>query len=69
MLNAISGQMLNYWQLMKHPEFKETWTRSSANKFGRIFQGVGSQTKKPTNACFFIEKHKVPADRFKEVTY
>ena len=61
--------MLNYRQLMKHPEHKEAWNISSANEFGRLFQGIGGRTNKPTNTCFFIDKKEVPPDRFKDVTY
>ena len=68
-LDATSGQMLNYRQLLQHPKFKEQWSHSSANEFGRLFQGIGGRIAKPTNTCFFINKHQVPADRFKDVTY
>ena len=64
-----SGTMLNYRQLIRHPKFKEAWTKSSAKKFGRLFQGIGGRTTKPTNTCFFINRHQVPAERFKDVTY
>ena len=50
-LNAASGQMLNYLQLMKHLDFKEAWTHSLENKFGRLFQGIGGCTAKSTNTC------------------
>ena len=68
-LDATSGQMLNYRQLLQHPQFKEQWSHSSANKFGRLFQGIGGCIAKSTNTCFFINKHQVSADRFKDVTY
>ena len=68
-LDASSGQMLNYRQLRKHPELKEAWNLSSANEFGRLFQGIGDRTKKPSNTCFFINKQQVPPERFKDVTY
>ena len=68
-LDATSGQMLNYRQLLRHPQFREQWSHSSANEFGRLFQGIGGRIAKPTNTCFFITKQQVPADRFKDVTY
>ena len=68
-LDASLGQMLNYRQLRKHPELKEAWNLSSANEFGRLFQGIGDGTKKPSNTCFFINKQQVPPERFKDVTY
>ena len=68
-LDVDSGKMLEYRQLLKHPTMKNDWAHSSANEFGRLFQGIGGRIAKPTNTCFFIHKHEVPQDRFKEVTY
>ena len=68
-LDAESGKMLEYRQLLRHPTMKADWSHSSANEFGRLFQGIGGRIEKPTNTCFFIHKHEVPQDRFKEVTY
>ena len=31
---------LNYRQLLKHPKYKETWSKSAANEFGRLTQGL-----------------------------
>ena len=65
---GVTGQ---YWQLMNHPDPKviADWALLSANKFGRLFQGVEGRTKSLTNTCFFIHRHKVPTVRFKDVTY
>jgi hypothetical protein len=41
---------------------------SSANKFGRLAQGIGGQIK-GTNTISFVHKHKVRQDRWKDVTY
>ena len=68
-LDATLGEMLNYRQLIQRPEFKKEWSHSSANEFGRLFQGIGGRIAKPTNTCFFIKKGEVPAERFKDVTY
>jgi len=68
-LDVDSGKMLEYRQLLRHPTMKADWQHSSANEFGRLFQGIGGRIEKPTNTCFFIHKHEVPQDRFKEVTY
>ena len=68
-LDATSGEMLNYRQLIQRPEFKKEWSHSSANEFGRLFQGIGGRIAKPTNTCFFINKGQVPTARFKDVTY
>ena len=42
---------------------------SSANEFGRLFQGIGVRIADPTNTCFFIHKHKVLQDCFRDATY
>jgi hypothetical protein len=41
---------------------------SSANEFGRLAQGVGGQIK-GTNTTFFVHKHQVPQDRWKDIIY
>ncbi len=63
-----SGKMLNYRQLIRHPLYKDDWTKSSANKFGRLAQGVGRRIK-GTNTIEFIHHHEIPKDRNKDVTY
>ena len=62
---------MKHHQLITHTQklIRERWTHSSANEFGCLFQGVGNRIKSPTNTCFFIHKHVVPVDRFKDVTY
>jgi hypothetical protein len=66
-----SGKMLKHRQLINHEDanISATWSTSSANEFGRLFQGVGNRIKNPTNTCHFIRKEQVPKDRFKDVTY
>ena len=68
-MDAQTGQMLNYRQLMRHPDHKGPWSLSSANEFGRLANGVGGRIKNPTNTIKFIHKHEVPRDRRKDVTY
>ena len=53
-----SGKMLKHRQLIHNddPAISETWSTSSANEFGRLFQGVGNKIKDPTNTCHFIPK-------------
>ena len=72
MANAVldkeTGQLLEYRQLIKHPRYKQPWLLSSANKFGRLTQGVGGRIK-GTNTIFFVHKHEVPQDRFRDSTY
>ena len=51
-----TGKLMNYRQLIHHPDpaVREIWTKSSANEFGRLFQGVGGRIESPNNACHFI---------------
>ncbi|KAL7523238.1 hypothetical protein ACHAXR_001576, partial [Thalassiosira sp. AJA248-18] len=68
-MDAETGKLLNYRQLMKNPKYKEDWSISSANEFGRLANGVGGRIKNPTNTIKFIQKHDIPKDRRKDVTY
>ena len=38
-----TGQSLTYRKLIKHPKYKDVWTKSAANEFGRLAQGVGNR--------------------------
>jgi hypothetical protein len=68
-MDAETGKLLNYKQLMRNPKYKKKWSISSANEFGRLANGVGGRTKNPTNTIKFIRKDEVPRDRRKDVTY
>ena len=68
-MDAESGKLLNYRQLMKHRKFKKFWGISSANEFGRLANGVGGRIKNPTNTIKFIHKRDIPKERRKDVTY
>eukprot|EP00956_Cyclotella_meneghiniana_P001082 scaffold1265_cov38-Cyclotella_meneghiniana.AAC.9 len=64
-----SGKMLNYRQLLRHPDYKKDWSLSSANEFGRLANGVGGQIKNPTNTIKFVRYKDIPKERRKNVTY
>jgi hypothetical protein len=53
------GRLLNYRQLLQHPDYQETWTKSSANEFGCLANGVGGCVK-GTNMIKFIRKKEIP---------
>ena len=36
----VTGEQLEYRQLISNPKYKEIWTKSGANEFGRLAQGV-----------------------------
>jgi hypothetical protein len=63
-----TGKFLKYCKLISHPKYREVWMHSLANEFGRLAQGVGNRIK-GTDTIFFIFKHKVPKDRWQDVTY
>eukprot|EP00804_Cyclotella_cryptica_P011209 CCRYP_007737-RB/>CCRYP_007737-RB protein AED:0.21 eAED:0.17 QI:0/-1/0/1/-1/1/1/0/1078 len=67
-LDVETGRLLECRALLKHPRFKEAWSISAANEFGRLAQGVGGRVK-GTDTIRFIPKSEVPEDRFKDVTY
>jgi hypothetical protein len=67
--NEETNTYLKYCQLMQHPKYKEAWSKSSANKFGRLANELKDGRVKPTNTIRFIRKEDVPEDSTKDVTY
>ncbi len=59
-MNAETGKVLNYRQLIKSQNHKETWSKLSANEFGRLANGVGGCIK-GTNTIKFIHKCDLPS--------
>ena len=68
-MDADTGKLLNYRQLMRNTKYREAWSLSSANEFGRLANGIGGRIKNPTNTIEFIFQHDVPTERMKDVTY
>ncbi len=68
-MDADTGKLLNYRQLMRSTKYKKAWSLSSANKFGRLANGIGGRIKNPTNTIEFIYQHKVPKEQKQDVTY
>ena len=64
-MDADMGKLLHYRQLMHHPDYKQPWSKSSANEFGRLANGVSRRMKTPTNTIKFIRKDDFPNDRRK----
>ena len=63
-----TGELMEYRHLMKSPNYREVWGKSSRNKIGRLAQGMPGRVE-GTDTMFFINKEEVPQDRFKDVTY
>ena len=68
-MDAETGKLLNYKQLVRYPKYKKRWINSSTNEFGRLANGIGRRIKKPTNTIKFINKNDVTNYRCKDVTY
>ena len=68
-MDAETGKLLSYKQMMRYPKEKKLWSTSLANQFGRLTNGVGGHIKIPTNTIKFINKNDVPNYRQKDVTY
>ena len=60
-LNKTTGKLLNYSQLLRHPNYCADWTKSSANEFGYLANGVGGLVK-GTNTICFIHRQDIPKD-------
>jgi len=56
-MDADTGKLLNYRHLMRSTKYREAWSLSSANKFGRLANGIGGRIKKTTNTIEFIFQH------------
>jgi hypothetical protein len=68
-MDADTGKLLNYRQFMRSTKYRQAWSLSLANKFGRLANGIGGRIKNPTNTIEFIFQHDVPTKRKKYVTY
>ncbi len=68
-MDADTGKLLNYCQLMQSTNYQDAWSLSSANEFGRLANGVGGRIKNPTNTIQFIHQHEVPKEQMKDVAY
>ena len=67
-LDAETGELLEYRHLIKGSEYKDDWGFSFGNEVGRLAQDMPGLNK-GTNTLFFIPKDKLPADRWRDVTY
>eukprot|EP00804_Cyclotella_cryptica_P027927 CCRYP_003822-RA/>CCRYP_003822-RA protein AED:0.43 eAED:0.43 QI:0/0/0/1/1/1/2/0/157 len=43
------GKQLNYCQLLQQPTYKQAWSSSAADEFGRLVQGVSNRVKGTPN--------------------
>ena len=68
-MDTDTGKLLSYRQLMRNPKFKNNWSTSSANEFGRLANGVGGRIKNTTNKIVFITRNETPHNQRKYVMY
>jgi hypothetical protein len=68
-MDADTGKLLNYRQLMRSTKYRQAWSFSLAKEFGRLANGIRGRIKKPTNTIEFIFQHEVPTELMKDVTY
>jgi hypothetical protein len=68
-MDADTGKLLNYCQLMQRTKYRDAWSLSSANKFGRLANGVGGRITNPTNTIQFIHQHEVPKEQMRDIPY
>ena len=74
-LDEEMGQLMDYCQPRKHPNYAATWTTSYSNGMGRLFQGIGSNTEgtgklvEGADTFFFVHYDDIPIARCKDTTY
>jgi hypothetical protein len=62
-----TGDSLEYHHIIKHPKYKEVWTRSYANELGCLTNGI--RNIPGTKTMQYIRKSDIPKDRLKNVAY
>eukprot|EP00804_Cyclotella_cryptica_P006014 CCRYP_000255-RA/>CCRYP_000255-RA protein AED:0.25 eAED:0.25 QI:0/0/0/1/1/1/2/0/796 len=62
-----TGDSLEYRHLIKHPKYKEIWSRSYANELGRLTDGI--RDIPGTKTMQYIRKSDIPKNRLKSVAY
>jgi len=67
-LDAETGELMEYRHLMKKPQYKQIWGHAYGNEVGRLAQGMPGRVK-GTDTITFIPKHQIPQDRWKDITY
>jgi hypothetical protein len=67
-LDAETGDLLEYRHLIRRPHYQEVWGNAFGKEVGRLAQGMPGVVE-GTDTIDFIHKHEVPADRFKDCTY
>jgi hypothetical protein len=61
-MDADTGKLLNYCQLMGSTKYRDAWSLSLANEFRQLAIGMGGRIKNLTNTIQFIHQHEEPKD-------
>ena len=67
-LNLEIGEMMEYRQVMKNPKYRELYEKAYEKELARLSKFIPG-LEDGTETIFFIDKHNVPSDRWKDVTY
>ena len=68
-MDTNTSKLPSYRQLMKNSKYKNNWSTSSANEFGRLANGVIGRIKNPTIMISFITTQDIIHNQRKDVTY
>jgi len=60
-LDDETGDLLEYWHLLKHPKYKDVWSQS----FGKEIRRLSTVTE----TIVFVMKQQIPRDRRRDITY
>ena len=66
-IDEVTGNSMEYRDLIKNEKLRLIWERSLANEIGRLCTGI--RDIKGTKTIKFIPKSEIPRDRLKDVTY
>ena len=61
-----TGELLEYRHLIQRPKYKKDWGFSFGNEIGRLAQGMPGRNT-GTNTLHFLDRHNIPADRWKDI--
>ena len=67
-LDATTGDLLEYRHLIRHPLYKVVWRKAHGKEIGRLAQGIPGIVV-GTDTLDFIYKSEIPANRFRDCTY
>jgi hypothetical protein len=60
-MDAETGEMMEYRHLIKKEKYRKTWGHSFCNKIDQLAQGMPGRVE-GTNTFFFIEYEQIPQD-------